>query len=489
MSGVLLTKLPNAESSEQLTIQLSLADLFIGKALEGLGPNSEVQVHSSRITRDITNFFSLMFGDVAKEVLGTDAEAKKGMKIGDYFGKKIENWLEFLRDGDSLSFKPSIEAFERVSEDSLGCPVFSVQLIRQKYIDVYKANIVDAIQFQEVAFQLLGSSVDLSEPTIAIEKQLDFLRQYLNSRNSVTGEATFAFRLSDFNSRKAMLAFDGPDGAGVMPTPLSSGANIKALLPFVLALKGELDIDQVKIVSDAPNIDAVDIQFSIRRPAVRNILAATYCSLPAEKRALMSESEIKVYEDAVKELQANLAFAGKPKLEAQFAELSAWIIRQVAYCLQEPSFLQSPARAWRQENAARGYEGMEDGFFLPFLYERLREKFGPLATKKPERFGGNVDILFGDIPLELKVRKDQRAALVDTVVDETYKPTGQAAAYAALTGLGCVAVLDLPSNTPSVTNLSACVKVVTRRFAEAKSPTSIVVFVFQCDTPRPSAAN
>jgi hypothetical protein len=132
---------------------------------------------------------------------------------------------------------------------------------------------------------------------------------------------------------------------------------------------------------------------------------------------------------------------------------------------------------------------MEDGFFLPFLYERLREKFGPLATKKPERFGGNVDILFGDIPLELKVRKDQRAALVDTVVDETYKPTGQAAAYAALTGLGCVAVLDLPSNTPSVTNLSACVKVVTRRFAEAKSPTSIVVFVFQCDTPRPSAAN
>jgi hypothetical protein len=110
------------------------------------------------------------------------------------------------------------------------------------------------------------------------------------------------------------------------------------------------------------------------------------------------------------------------------------------------------------------------------------------VSKKPERFGGNVDILFGEVPVELKVRKGQKKALVDTLIDEKYKPTGQAASYAALTGLGCVLVLDVPTESPSVTNLTACVKVVTRRFSEAQQPTSVVVFIFQCDTPRPSDA-
>ncbi len=74
------------------------------------------------------------------------------------------------------------------------------------------------------------------------------------------------------------------------------------------------------------------------------------------------------------------------------------------------------------------------------------------------------------------------------MVDEKYKPTGQAAAYAALTRLGCVLVLDVPKGTPVVTNLSACIKVVRRDFAEAEYPTSVVVFVFHCNSPRPSSA-
>jgi len=57
---------------------------------------------------------------------------------------------------------------------------------------------------------------------------------------------------------------------------------------------------------------------------------------------------------------------------------------------------------------------MEDDFFLPFLYERLRDRFSDLVSKKPERFGGNVDILFGEIPIELKVRKGHRDALAWT---------------------------------------------------------------------------
>jgi len=32
---------------------------------------------------------------------------------------------------------------------------------------------------------------------------------------------------------------------------------------------------------------------------------------------------------------------------------------------------------------------MEDQFFLPALYERLRNEFGSRVVKKPERFGGD----------------------------------------------------------------------------------------------------
>lgn len=202
----------------------------------------------------------------------------------------------------------------------------------------------------------------------------------------------------------------------------------------------------------------------------------------------MSEAEIGAYDGMVRQLQANLCFVGKSKLEQEFAQFASWAVKQVAYRLEEPSFLKTPALNWLKSHGGVGYQRMEDDFFLPILYERLRERFGPLVSKKPERFGGNVDILFGEVSVELKVRKGQKAARVDELIDEKYKPTGQAAAYAALTGLGCVLVLDVPTESPSVTNLTACFKVVTRRFSEARRPTSVVVFIFQCDIPRPSDA-
>ena len=73
-----------------------------------------------------------------------------------------------------------------------------------------------------------------------------------------------------------------------MLSPLSNDAGIKALLPFALALKGEIDIEQVKITTPVQQIEDVEIQFSIRRPAVKNYLGATYCSLSPEKRKLMT---------------------------------------------------------------------------------------------------------------------------------------------------------------------------------------------------------
>jgi hypothetical protein len=488
-SGVLLTMLPAVDQPDPVALRLGLSNLFFTKALKNLTPESLVSVYSTcRPGRDIANFFSLLLGGEIDDAL-PDTNAREAQTLGEFYGAKLSRVLGYLRDGDFCGLQAAIESFEQEGVDEFGVPIFRIQVFRQKFLDAFKANIASLVNFQEMAHDRLGSIAELSEPAVTIDKQLGFLRDYLDRRRNATGETTFSFLLRDVNFRRIVQTFEGAGGQGIMPTPLSSDSGIKAVLPFVLAVKGELDIDQVKITSSAQQIDAIEIQFSIRRPAVKNVLGATYCALPPERRQVMSEAEIRVYEDIVRQLQANLCFVGKPKLEQEFAQFASWAVKHVAYCLEEPSFLKAPALNWLKSHDGISYQRMEDDFFLPFLFERLRDKFGPLVSKKPERFGGNVDILFGEVPVELKVRKGQKTALVDTIIDEKYKPTWQAASYAALTGLGCVVVLDVPTESPCVTNITACVRVVTRRFSEADQPTSVVVFIFQCDTPRPSDAS
>jgi hypothetical protein len=489
ISGVLLTKLTANQEADPVILRFALSDLYTKYALRDLTPESTVgDRKTSSSGRDMIAFFSLFLGDAVKGEL-PDADARVAKTLGEYFGELLDLRLGYLRDGDSGFLTPAIESFEAQNLDEFSVPTFRISVIREKFINAFRYNVIKILNFQEMAQERLRAAAAMSEPSVSIEKQLDYLRDYLNRRRNATGEKTFSFLLKDFNFRRVLLSFDGLGGNGLMLSPLSNGAGIKALLPFALAVKGEIDIDEVKITTPVQKIDDVEIQFSIRRPAVKNYLGATYCSLSPEKRGLMSEAEINVYEDIVRSLQANYCFVGKPKLQAEFVELSTWAVRQIVYCLEEPSFLKNPALKWLEANDGDGYQRMEDNFFLPIIYEKLREKFGPLVSKKPERFGGNVDILFGEIPIELKVRRGQKKALVDTIIDEKYKPTGQAASYAAVTGLGCVLVLDVPTTSPIVTNLSACVKVVSRHFPEAQQPTSVVVFIFQCDTPRPSDAH
>ncbi|MCC7700356.1 hypothetical protein [Janthinobacterium sp. EB271-G4-7A] len=488
ISGVLLTKLNANQEQDPVTLHFGLSDLYVKNALRDLTPESTVGVpKTSGPGRDMIAFFSLFFGDVIKEEL-PNADTREAKTLGDYFGDHLTLTLGYLRDGDTGLTTPAIEEFEAKTLDKFGVPTFHITVIREKFITAFRANCVGMLNFQEMAQERLRGTVALSEPAVSIEKQLDYLRAYLTHRRDSTGETMFSFQLREFNYRRILLSFDGLGGNGLMLSPLSNDAGIKAILPFALALKGEIDIEQVKITTPVQQIEDVEIQFSIRRPAVKNYLGATYCSLSPEKRKLMTEGEINVYEDMIRALQANHCFVGKPKLQAEFVEFSTWAVRQIVYCLEEPSHLKTPALKWLEAHDGDVYQRMEDDFFLPIVYEKLREKFGPLVSKKPERFGGNVDILFGEIPIELKARRGQKTALVDTIIDEKYKPTGQAAAYAAVTGLGCVLVLDIPTKSPTVTNLSACVKVVTRQFPEAGQPTSVVVFIFQCDTPRPSDA-
>jgi hypothetical protein len=484
LAGVLVAKLSNGTADETVKLSVGLEDLFFLNELKAFAPQApthRVRVRDP-IEESLEDELSLLFGISFEE----DDDSKK-RNIASYFESRLDNSLRILRDGDSCNL-PAIQTYDKIGVDPLGVAVFEVQLVRQTFLDAFKANLADYVYLQERAYGMLLGATDMSYPAISIEKQLTFLRKHLDVRSAATGESRLSFRLKDVNFRRAVITFEGLGGQGVMPTPLTGDAGVKAVLPFLLQVQGELDIEQIRIISPIPRIDDVEVQFSVHRPALNNLFEATYCSLPPERRARMTLVEIECYERVLRVLQRNMCFLKRPDLERDFGTFAFWAIRKVVYCLEEPSFLKHPTARWLADHTSDDYKKMEDDFFLPFLYERLRDDFTSMVSKKPERFGGNVDILFGEIPIELKVRRGHRGALVDTIVDEKYRPTSQAATYAALTRLGCVLVLDIPTDAPEVTNVHACVNVVTRHFPESTYPTSIAVFVFHCNLPRPSSA-
>ncbi|MEJ8866873.1 hypothetical protein [Pseudomonas jessenii] len=485
LSGIILTKFDMGSNAETADVEVKLSDIFYFDIIQGSQEKYEVSIPSkSGINLDIEKLTRILFGQDAPTV-----EYKK-VSYEKYFGEWLHLKLGYLRDGDNCGTKPVIDSFDSVEKDHTGVPIFIIRLTKKKFLENFKHNILREVYFGEETYTKVIRSLESSAPAISVDKQLKYLRDYLDSRVEQTGETQFSFLLSQFNFRRVMYQVPMPDGKfGMMPSPLSSGARVKASLPILLAIQGEVDIQQIRIKSPINDLQQVDIQYSIHKPAVKNTFGAGFCSLSSETRERMSAVEIASYERVSKALQANYCFHDHLPLEKDFVQFATWALRQVSYCLEEPTYLKNKAVNWINENKDKNYKNMEDDLFLPFLYERLRERFGSIIQKKPERFGGSVDVVFGEIPIELKVRRGHKEALIDQIVDEKYKPTSQAAAYAAITRLGCVLVLDLPTSEPTVTNISSCVKVVTKKFPEADLPTSIVVFVFQCNTPKPSSAS
>lgn len=130
-----------------------------------------------------------------------------------------------------------------------------------------------------------------------------------------------------------MLKLNTPSGElAMIPSPLSSGAGVKASLPLLLAIQGEIDIQQIKIKSPTSELQKIDIQFSIHKPAINNIFGAGFCSLSGETRERMSAMEISSYEKISKTLQSNHCFHSHPALEKEFIQFSTWALKQISYC-------------------------------------------------------------------------------------------------------------------------------------------------------------
>jgi hypothetical protein len=484
---MILLKCADAASNEPMTVELSLCDLFRRQKAEELA--ASLESHTFKSSPRITELGADMLSAL------TGAELEPGGKTAallDFYQDHIASRLNVMKRGDRIDDRlPTIEEYTTRKEGKL--TIFEIQIrpatLRERLGKQIPGGLELTAKLMKMILTMEGRPADPG-PRIDYRKQVELLTEFLDQRHKVTGETEFALLSNQIPFRWAIEEYFEAGGF-TMPSIGTSGVEDKVLLPLFLEVNGYLDIVALDIESDPLQPHDVVVRYSLCRPAQRNIFAASHQGLEPAIRSLMSETELRLYDRLHREARELLVFGGRPKFEASFGAACAWMIRKAAFCLQEPSYLARPGREWLEQHKNDKKIQMEDEFFLPKIYEGMRDNFSSRVVKKPERFAGEIDILFDDdIPIELKVRKGQREPIDIADIDEKYKPGGQAAAYAAVSRLGFVFVLDLPAPGAPVVNLENCAKVVERRFPEsAEYPTCIVVIVLRCYEQTPSSSH
>jgi hypothetical protein len=483
---VIASKCPNLKSREPIVVPFSLRDLFrrynakeIEDKLVGLSFTS-----ASKETE--------LFADFIKATCGADLEANyETTPALDYYHSRIESRLRWLYSGDEFGkIPPCIDGFTKRTDGQL--IVFDITVRPAILVEVLAKSIESYLEMKAKIVRTIMTTQNPVYPGLRIDfrKQVELMTEYLEKRQKETSEVEFTILSSQIPFRWALqVSALGP--ALTAPTIGTTTPEDRVLLPLFLELNGLLDILAMDIESDPSERHDVVVRYFLHRPSSENIFNATAQGLSSEVRSKLDETMLSLYTRVHSRLRDNLTFGGRPNLELSFGTCCSWFIRKVAYCLEEPSFLATSATEWLAQHRSDKKIQMEDDFFLPKIYERLRNDFQSRVVKKPERFGGEIDILFDDlIPIELKVRRGRMGPLDLTVVDDAFRPSGQAAAYAAISRVGLVAILDLPNADFPTVNLESCVTVVERRFPEDTAyPTSIVIVDFRCNMSVPSAAH
>ncbi|HEY0023359.1 MAG TPA: hypothetical protein VGB24_10630 [Longimicrobium sp.] len=470
LARLLLRKVLSPRDAGLITINVDLSTLFqTMKSHEEALEMADVRfLHSPRMVEDV-------FGMLAS-ITGPISPPRQEYVAKDFYLDRLRKHLHFLQCGDHLGFPPIIRAWK---EDDAGR--FSISLDAAEAIERLGQAITCRLTLANDLLAKLPAGVTAGLPRIDLSKELDLLRGFLERRQELTGENVITFAISEVPFRHAIARYGD---SGAMPSPATCGPAERVLLPLFLEASGVLDIIDVGLASSPAEPNDLSVVYSIRIPPRDNLYSVEYQGLsPADRRG-MSEFHLSVYQRIHKEMQARWVFAGRPELERSFAALACWLIRKLDFSLEQSSFLCKPAREWLASQDSDQVR-MEDEFFLPFVHERLFESFGTRVKRKPEAFAGEVDLLIDEIPLELKVRRGNTRPLGDAIVDDTYRPASQAAAYAARTRLGMIAVLDILTGPPTVTNLDTCV-FVKERNSDTSFPTCIAVFVFHCHPTVPS---
>lgn len=479
LSRAILLKSPNQKATAEMEVEFSLLDLF--PKYDNLTALSDYLIGktltlSDRPTELVSDLVSLLSG------ISIDAAAREESAIA-YFNAHLERRLHFLAHADSSDLKACIREF--AVDTTAPLHRYRVRFIPRVLAAVSSENLTMFLNIAQVMLRKIAHKMDRADPRIDYRKQLKTLVGFLESRRDTTGETEFSFESRDFAFRHAVLY---TDDRFTLPSPGTTGASERILLPLFLETNGDLDLTGLSLSSDPLEVHDVVVRYSIARPSITNAFEVMAQGLTPELRSTLNEHELRVYDRLYRYLSKRYVFGGKPVLEASFAELCCWLIRKVAYCLEEPSFLRDKAIAWLHQHRDDKYRKFEDDFFLPAIYERLREHFGSRLIKKPEQFRGEVDILFDTgIPIELKV-VESKGNLAENAVSEKFPGEGQAAAYASISRLGLVLLLDVAEGKEKITNLEHCVSVTERAFdGDQNLPTCIVVLVFHCHHPKPSS--
>lgn len=479
---VILSKCPDSTCRDVVSIRLCLSDLY-----RHIDPNElikrlkdvtfQVSDKMTELTTDVLNWLS-------QASIEPSTEAQPALE---YFRTHIESRLKWLRDGDEPSGDlPCIEVFT-VSE-SAELPTFDIKVRPVVLVERLAERVQNDLERSALLlrdFCQKGMVSGSLAPRIDYRKQVETLVKFLDDRQQSTGEREFYIHSNAVPFRWALSTAPGLTLLSIGTTTVQD----KILLPLLLEINGLLDIHSIDLDSDPLDHEDVVVRYYVSRPASKNLFGATGSGLEPACRARLSETELCLYERLHSRLANNLVFGGRPKLERSFGSLCSWLVRKAAYCLEEPSFLRIPAQQWLSQHSGDQRIRLENNFFLPAIYERLREEFGSRVVKKPERFAGEIDILFDDIiPIELKVRRDKREPISITELTDCFKAGGQAAAYAAVSRLGIVVVLDLPEGEQVTSNLENCANVIVREIpAGAEFPTCIVAIVMHCHHPQPSS--
>ncbi len=401
---LLLARVEDPKGEPPRTVEFNLGHVF-----PQFGTPAEAEA-AARVDFDYSDRMTEEFVDALGASLPAGAQAKTTRREAlEYYTDVIRTRLEFLRDGDSVGLPSSIDRFEEPVPGRFAA-TFSPRKLRSFLQQHLRTRLSLRSDFvNKIQKRLPGGNMS---PRVDYRKLLDLLQAFLDARQAHTGEQEFSLTSAEIPFRHSISVFS--DGAA-MPALGSCGPAERVLLPLYLELCGLLDIQELWLSSSPVSPFDLETRYLIRRPCHHNIYDTASRGLSAEVRQQLSEIQLSIYDRVHADLQKRYVFLGRPNLEASFAELAAWLIRKVTFTLEEPAFLGKPASRWLKANADRAYSQIEDQFFLPFLYERLTDVFPRRVSKKPDRFGGEVDLLFDNIPLELKVRKGVPKALSECI--------------------------------------------------------------------------
>jgi len=479
----LIAKARRDNMREEQSIKLSLIDFYPAYMTMDL-----LEAELSGLEFEVFDSLTEQLSSVMSSVLKTEvAPHMSTMSAIAYYNTFLEKKLEFLRKGgryfpttDETGNAPIITDYTITHTD--GLKTFTVRFQLAMLIEAVKQFIADYDRLQGKMHQLWESAIESNAPSIIKQGQL-FMEQVARMQK-LLGLDKVNIGIRDWGMRITARVSDKGD---IILHPFNMNYRGKAILPIYLEARGLIDIHDLSMTNRPSDYADANLQYTVSRPCIVNILGSDNTAIPLDQRKSLTETHIVIIERIFQEMNDALLFAGKPKLRHSFTELLIWFIKKVSFCLAEEKFLQKKVADYLDHHN-KSHVRLEDDVFLPAIYEMLVNSFGePRVIKKPERYNGEIDILFDNcIPIELKAWRKKHKDIEGTS-DEKFPHLGQAAEYASHDRVGFLVVLDISRPRKGVRNIENCYRVLTKEFDVNKQlPTKIVALFFDCNHGPPS---